>query len=187
MENFLKTISALCPLSPGSLSEISGITTEFEFPKGYLLVKPHTVCRHLFFIEQGLSRTFYLKDGREITDWISPENTFAVSLISFITRQPDRRGIELLEPSAICSLSNEALEKLCRENHEVEHLVRLLLSMGFVQLQQKFDDAHFTPAIERYQKLLASTPELLQRVPLGMIASFLGMTQETLSRIRSRK
>ena len=187
MENFLKTISQLCPLSEKSLVEISLITEEFDFPKRHVLLKPNTVCHDLFFIERGLSRTFYIKDGKEVTDWISLESTFAVSLISFLTNQPDRRSIELLEASTVCILSRENLENLCKEHHEIEHLVRILLSMGFVQLQQKFDDVHFTSALERYKKLLLTAPEILQKVPLGMIASFLGMTQESLSRIRSRK
>lgn len=187
MENLLNTLSSISPLSPKSLFQIEEITREFEFPKEYVLVRPNTVCRHLFFIEKGLSRTFYIKEDKEVTDWLSPENTFAVSLISFITGQPGRRGIHLLEDSRVCSLPKDDLENLCRENHEIDHLIRLLLSMGFVQLQQKFDDIHFTPAFERYRKLLSTSGELLQRVPLGMIASFLGMSQETLSRIRSQK
>lgn len=127
-----------------------------------------------------------MKDGKDITDWISAENSFACSIISFITRKPDRRMIELLEPSVLFSFHYDDFEKLCRKYHDIEHLFRQIVSFGLVQLQQKFDDLHFSTALDRYQTLRATHPTIIQRVPLGMIASYLGITQETLSRIRSQ-
>jgi hypothetical protein len=127
-----------------------------------------------------------LNDGKDVTDWISDENSFACSIISFINRKPDRRIIELLEPSVLFALHYNDLESLCSKHHDIENLFRHLVSFGLVQLQQKFDDLHFSTALKRYQKLMATHPSFIQRVPLGMIASYLGITQETLSRIRSQ-
>lgn len=140
---------------------------------------------HLF-IEKGLSRTFYYKDVKDITDWISTEGTFACSIVSFITRQPDIRNIELLEDSVIWGIHHDDLEKLYSQHHDIERLGRLLVSAGVVQMQHRFDELHFTSASERYKQLLKIHPDIVLRVPLGMIASYLGITQETLSRMRAQ-
>lgn len=187
MQPFFETVNQISPLSAESQEKLAAVMQYHEFEKGHILVKPGSVCNYLYFIEQGLSRTFYHKDEKDITDWISAENTFAVSIISFITRKPDRRGIELLEPSVLYSLHYNDLDKLCNEHHDIERLMRQLISMGMVQLQQKLDDLHFETAVNRYHTLLTTNPTFLQRVPLGMIASYLGITQETLSRIRANK
>jgi CRP-like cAMP-binding protein len=187
MDRFFETVQHLTRLSNESKEALTNAVTFSELPKGYLLTKAGGICNYLFFIEKGLSRTFYYKDGKDITDWISPEGNFAVSIVSFLTRKPDIRSVELLEPSVVGSLSFNDLENLCAKYHEIERFGRLLVSEGIVQMQQRFDDLHFATALERYQKLLNTNPKLLQRVPLGMIASYLGITQETLSRIRARK
>ena len=186
MDKFFETVSQFTNLSAESELALSSVLKRLELPKGHVLVKPDTVCNHTYFIESGLTRTYYFKDGKDITDWLSAENSFAVSIISFITRKPDRRAIELLEPSILFSLHVDDLENLCSKHHDIEKMTRLLISFGLVQLQQKFDDLHFATALQRYQTLMATNPTFMLRVPLGMIASYLGITQETLSRIRSQ-
>lgn len=186
MENFFSAVEQHTELSNESRQDLASRLRELILPKGHILVKPDTVCNFLFFIDSGLTRTYYLKDGKEITDWISDENSFACSIISFITRQPDRRGIDLLENSVIFSLHYKDLDELCHKYHDIETFTRKLVSLGLIQLQQKFDDLHFTPAVDRYRTLMQTNPSFIQRIPLGMIASYLGITQETLSRIRSK-
>lgn len=186
MDKFFEVTSQLTHLSAETREALASIAKKLELPKGHTLVKENTVCNYLYFVEEGLTRTFYFKDGKDVTDWISPENTFAVSILSFITRKPDRRMIELLEPSVLYSFPHDKLEQLYSKFHEIEKLGRLLISSGLVQLQQKFDDMHFATAAQRYQTLMETNPSFLLRVPLGIIASYLGMTQETLSRIRSQ-
>jgi signal-transduction protein with cAMP-binding, CBS, and nucleotidyltransferase domain len=186
MDSFLQAMSQFAKLDTESLDELSAISTRHEFPKGHILLQRNSICNYFYFIEKGLTRTFYIKDGKDITDWISTEGTFAVSLISFINREPDRRTIELLEPSVLYSIGHDDIEALCKQRHIIEHLVRQIVSFGLVQLQRKFDELHFSTAKQRYQNLMETNPTIIQRVPLGMVASFLGMTQETLSRIRSQ-
>ena len=186
MESDFKMVSQNSKLNPVTKLAIEGVLKELEWPRGHILVKQDTVCNYFYFIERGLTRTYYYKDGKDVTDWISDKNSFAVSIISFITRQPDRRIIELLEPSILWAMHYEDFENLCKEYHDFERLGRFLCATGIVQLQRKFDDLHFATASERYQTLMQTNPTYIQRVPLGMIASYLGITQETLSRIRSK-
>ncbi|HXS35460.1 MAG TPA: Crp/Fnr family transcriptional regulator [Flavipsychrobacter sp.] len=186
MEKFFLAIGQFIELSPESKDALASILKRLELPKGHILIRQNIVCNHTYFIEEGLTRTYYYKDDKDITDWLSAENTFAASIVSFITRQPDRRIVELLEPSVLWSIAHDDLEDLYTKYHEIERLGRLLVSYGIVQLQQRFDDLHFATALERYQKLLNTNPTFIQRVPLSMVASYLGVTQETLSRIRSQ-
>lgn len=186
MERFFQTIAQFTNLSDKSKQELSACLKKMELPRGYIIVRQDTVCDFVYFIDYGLTRTYYLKDGKDVTDWISDENTFACSIISFITRKPDRRIIELLEPSLLYALHYNNLEKLSRKHHDIENFYRHIVSFGLVQLQQKFDDQHFSTALQRYQQLMKNHPSFIQRVPLGMIASYLGITQETLSRIRAQ-
>jgi CRP-like cAMP-binding protein len=186
MDKFFTALSQFVPISPESRDALGSKSKKLELPRGHVLVKQNSVCNYLYFIEKGLTRTYYLKDGKDVTDWISTENSFACSIISFITRKPDRRIIELLEPATIFSIHHDDLENLYTRYHDIERLGRLIISTGLIQMQQKFDDLHFATAAQRYHTLMETNPDLILRVPLGMIASYLGITQETLSRIRSQ-
>ncbi len=187
MEKFFQAVDQFMHLSDDSREALSSVLKKIDLHKGDILLKPNTICHYVYFIEKGLTRTFYYKDDKDVTDWLSAENMFAVSIISFITVRPDRRGIELLEDSCLWAIHHDDLEKLCKQYHEVERLSRLLVNFGIIQLQQRFDDLHFASAAQRYQTLMDTNPTFIQRVPLGMIASYLGITQETLSRIRAQK
>ena len=183
---FLEAVSRFTSLSPVSQAALSAVLKRLELEKGHVLVQQNTVCQWVYFIESGLTRTYYYKDGKDITDWLSAEGQFAVSISSFITQQPDRRIVELLEPSVLWAVSHSSLEQLYQQYHDIERLGRLLASHGLLLVQQRFDELHFATALERYRTLMALNPTIVQRVPLGMVASYLGMSAETLSRMRSQ-
>ncbi len=186
MTGFFNLLKDKMQLSPKSREAFLSVMRNEDYSKGHLLVKPGTVCPSIFFVEKGLTRTFYYKDEKDVTDWFSPENTIACSIVSFTTQQADRRGIELLEDSSFWTLDYHDLEMLCEQHHEIERFTRLITAYGMLLIQERFDELHFATAAERYKKLLDHQPAILQRAPLGMIASYLGITQETLSRIRSQ-
>lgn len=187
MEKFFQAIDQFIHLSNESKEALASILLPLDLPKGRTLIHANTICEHAYFIEEGLARTYYIKNGKDVTDWLAAEDSFVVSIVSFLTQQPDRRSVELLERSLLWAVPYKGLEKLYFEFHEIERLGRLLVSHGLVLLQQRFDDLHFATAQERYQKLLQQNPTFIQRVPLRFIASYLGITQETLSRIRAQK
>ncbi len=143
-------------------------------------------CRHLYFLEQGALRGFYNLDGKEITHWFGFENDFVTSFHSFSTQQPAVENIQLLEGSILWAISKEKLMQLLHEYHELERVLRIAYEKYYIRLEERFVNAHFKTATERYQSLLEQAPHIIERVPLGVIASFLGISQETLSRIRAR-
>ena len=186
MDKFFQTVSKYTNLTADSKQEFSGRLKRLEFPKGHLLLMQDKICDYLYFVDTGMLRTFYLKEGKDVTDWFSAENSFACSPISFINRQPDWRAIELLEPSVLYAIHHDAMESLCSKHHDIETFFRRLVNFSLVQMLQKIDALHFSTALQRYKTLMETHPTIIQRVPLGMIASYLGITQETLSRIRSQ-
>ena len=186
MKAFFEPVARFGALRDESKAALTAVGKRLELPKRHVLVKADSVSTHIYFIEKGLARTYYYKDGRDVTDWLSAENDFVGSIVSFLVQRPDRRIVALLEPSVLWAFPHRGLEELYVKHSELERLGRLLTGWGFVQLQERFDDLHFATAAQRYETLLANHPTFIERVPLGIIASYLGITQETLSRIRAQ-
>lgn len=156
------------------------------FSKGAHLITEGQTCRHLYFLESGALRGFYNLDGKEITHWFAFQDDFVTSFHSFITGQPAVESIRLLEGSILWSISKQALTGLMNSHHEIERLVRIAYENYYIRLEERYVNAQFKTAAERYAGLLTQMPHIVERVPLGYIASYLGISQETLSRIRSR-
>jgi CRP-like cAMP-binding protein len=186
MQHFLNHISNYYQISEEAKAALTECFVKLEFSKNDLLLKEGNVCRHLYFIEQGALRGFYNLDGKEITHWFGFENDFVTSFHSFITGQAAVENIQLLEYTTLWAIPKEKLLPLFDRFHETERLVRIIYEKYYIRLEERFVNAQFKTAAERYESLLADAPHILNRVPLGYIAAYLGITQETLSRIRSR-
>ncbi|HEY8937034.1 MAG TPA: Crp/Fnr family transcriptional regulator, partial [Cyclobacteriaceae bacterium] len=131
-------------------------------------------------------RGFYNLDGKEVTYWFGFENTFVTSFYSFITKKPSVENIQLIEDCILWSISYENVHKLYDQHPDIERLGRIMNERYYVMLEERFVSNHFKEAKERYENLMVTSPHILQRIPLGYIASYLGISQETLSRIRSK-
>jgi len=186
LELLISYIRTYSPLSNDAEQALHSCFEKLVLPKNEFLVTEAKVCRHLYFLEQGAIRGYYLLDGKEITHWFAFENDFVTSSHSFITGQPAVENIQLLEGSVLWSISKEKLTGLFNQYHDIERLVRIAYEKYYIRLEERFVNAQFKTAAELYEGLLRRTPHILERVPLGMIASYLGISQETLSRIRSR-
>lgn len=152
----------------------------------YLLTEGKT-CRHLYFLEQGALRGHYNLEGKEVTHWFAFAQDFVTSFHSYITQRPAVESIQLLEGSVLWSISKEKLTGLMNRHHQIERLVRIAYENYYIRLEERYVNAQFKTAAERYQALLQQTPHMVERVPLGYIASYLGISPETLSRIRGRR
>lgn len=157
-----------------------------QMDKGELLLKTGQVCHRLYFIEQGAVRGYYYAEGKEITHWFGFETDIVTSFHSFIQQNPSVENIETIEPLTAWSISRKDLYALYDKHPSIERLGRLTCEKYYVRLEERYVNAHFKTALKRYQDLLNQSSHIIQRVPLGQIASYLGISQETLSRIRSK-
>lgn len=166
--------------------ELMGKTTLEDVRKGKRLLDIGDVCRKMYIVEQGLLRFYYIEKGKDITHWFIFEGNFITEADSFFQQTPSDYAIETLEDSLVRSISYEDLEYMFQKYPEFERTGRLLATEMALQLGEKLKDLQFRTASERYEKLLSEHPGILQRVPLGHIASYLGITQQSLSRIRAQ-
>lgn len=169
------------------ISDFRAITTTDTFPKHHLLHQEGNICNHLYFIEKGVARSYYHKEGKDITAHFAIENGGITAIDSFIQRKKSRYNLEILEDAIVHSLSHQDIQLLLDKNPPYEKFIRLFLEQIYVDLAERIEDLLFYNAKERYDNLILKNPNLFQRVNLGHIASYIGVTQETLSRIRSQK
>ncbi len=186
MHNFLAHIKNYALLSPEAQEAMQSCFEEITVYKNQLLVKEGQICRNLYFVQNGALRGFYNLDGKEITHWFSFENDFVTSFHSFITQKAAVENIQAIETTTLFSISKEKLTQLFDQFHETERLVRIIYEKYYIRLEERFVNAQFKKAKERYEQLIQDSPQMLNRVPLGYIAAYLGISQETLIRIRGR-
>ena len=144
------------------------------------------VCQHIYFMKKGFARGFFNQDGKDITLWFAVENDIATSLYSIVTQKPSFENIEILENSILYAISHDNLQHLYHQYPEFNLIGRRFVEKYYVELMARTMSLQFQTAKERYQQLLTHQPQLLQRASLGYIASYLGISQETLSRIRAK-
>jgi CRP-like cAMP-binding protein len=186
IHQFLQHLNNYVQLSTEAQDALYSCLEEVTYNKNEYLVTEGKVCRYLYFLQDGALRGFYNLEGKEITYWFAFEEDFVTSFYSFISQKPAVENIQLLEGSILYRISKDQLNTLMASHHEIERLVRIAYEKYYLRLEERFINAQFKTATERYQDLLQQSPHILERVPLGYIASYLGISQETLSRVRSR-
>lgn len=177
----------ISPLSDASMQAFLAAWKSWTVPKDFLLLRKHAVADYIFFIQKGIARIYYHKKEKEITEWIAPDATFFLSITSFFQRTPGNLIIQTLETSEVMGIHYNDLHALAARYHDIETLYRKMLALSLMLSQERMESIQFESAEERYKKLVKNNPQFLQRVPLTYIASFLGVTLETLSRIRASK
>lgn len=186
--NLITYISNFISISKPLETEINSTTKTVVFPKGQILINSNERGDSMFFIVKGLVRGYYLDDdGKEVTNWFAQESEFATCFYSFITNTTSFEIIETLEDCELIQIPHSSLQNLYSKFRETERIGRIITETYYIKLEERILNLQFKSAKERYQKLALSKPSLLQRASLGQIASYLGITQETLSRIRAEK
>lgn len=155
-----------------------------QYEKGQDIQRIGHTCQHLYFIQHGLARIYYQKDDQEVTEFFAQENEWIIRVESLFTGVPSRKGIQCLESSQLISIAATALFA-CYENHpNIERLFKKIFEQMHIETVRRIESLQLNSATERYQELLRNNPSLLLRVPQKLIASYLGITPESLSRIR---
>lgn len=174
-----------CMLNREQLHELAGILTCKKYKKGEKVLNEGEVCRSMLYIEKGLTRQFYFKYDKDLTEHIAYEGGVVICLESYLKEEPTRLMIETLEPTVLWEIPKDRMEQLSQEDAAIGAWYRRIFELSLIESQIKADTLRFEPAHERYSKLLQLHPEILKRAPLVYIASLLQMTPETLSRVRS--
>lgn len=172
-------------LSDSAGNEIERNFKVQKFPKGKLIVKAGKIIDQVHFVVKGCFRYYHIKGQKTITYWFEFENFFITSLCSFTTGKPSREYIEALEDSVVLSIANKDLRKLHDHYHEFERLSRLITEDYARRLQNRILGLQIPKATLRYLHLMKTEPQVIKRVPLSYISSYLNISQETLSRIRA--
>lgn len=172
-------------LERDSVHAMADILVHKKYKKGEVILNEGEVCECIRYIERGMTRQFYFKYDKEVTEHIGYEGGMIICLESYLKQEPTRLMIETLEPTVLWEIDKKEIERLSLERADIGLLYRRFFEYSLIDSQVKADTLRFEPAHERYNKLLQLHPEILKRAPLVYIASLLQMTPETLSRVRS--
>ena len=167
--------------------ELTNRVSVVNFKKGELVHNADTVCTKSYFIQNGLLRTYFIKDGKEISEYFSSEEEWVNSPRSFRQRQLDIYYIDAIENTEAFCLHVNDLVYLFDHFPEMERYARLSMGTVFGHFMDRITSLRFTTAKEKYVHFCETYQGIYHRIPLGMVASYLGITQETLSRIRAEK
>ena len=185
MENTLAKIKSIYPLAPVHLNLLLNELRYLELPKNQLIISAGKTERSLYFMESGIARAYLDGADNRITFWFGMEGDLMFSYHSYINNQPGYEHIELLSNSKVYELKTEALVNLYNQHTALANWGRKLAELELIKTEERYIARLFKPAKERYIELLQAYPDLVQRIQLGHIASYLGVTQVTLSRIRA--
>jgi CRP-like cAMP-binding protein len=173
-------------LEEGSLNAIVKYSSYLKCTKGTKLISEGKRHRYIYLIIKGSVKSYYLKDSKEVCMWFSLENEI-IGTTSTIQGDTSKETIELLEDSELIKLNIEKIKELTQTDLSISNMLNNLWEEHTIFLEERLYQLQFMNSHERYKALIKDTPEILQRVSLTDIASFLGVSRETLSRIRAKK
>jgi CRP/FNR family transcriptional regulator, anaerobic regulatory protein len=182
-------INTIYPLPATVMEDVLGHLQYLEYPKNYFLLKEGRTCRCLWFLMKGAVRYFYVhEDGKEHNVWFSFDNDIVADASSLVSQKASEENIQLLEDSELYAIEYIDLQNLLQKHHSFAlWYIKLIEKYYIAQIEDRVADLQFLSAKQRYEKLLTQFPNISNRINLGYIASYLNITQETLSRIRAGK
>ncbi|GAA0876055.1 Crp/Fnr family transcriptional regulator [Wandonia haliotis] len=187
-EKILNEIGGIyLPLTNECKQEFIANSKVSTFKRGEVVVREGQFSKKAYLIVEGCSRAYYLKDGKDISDWFTFENQFMAPIVSFFSEKPSPHYVEFVEDSTVLEFSKDTLDKLTDKHHDFERFISKVVTETMLGLCERLYTIQFNKADDRYKHLLSIYPNITSRIPLTHIASYLGITLETLSRIRNPK
>jgi CRP-like cAMP-binding protein len=180
--NYFRTFNALSKEAENAIAEICSV---IHIEKNKDLQSIGHTCKTIYFINKGVARIYYYLDGNDITESFAFENNIIARVESLFTGKPSRKAIQILENAEIIAINSNKLFELYDSFPEIERLFRKIFEAAYVDTVNRIEGLQFHSAEERYNTLINDAPDLLKRVALKYIASYLGITQVSLSRIRA--
>lgn len=181
-----KIIQSLLEFSEESYDLLVKIATQKEVRKNQLLFQPDKPTNKLLFLKKGLLRGYKLIDGKDYTHHFYFENWFATDFSSFLNNTNSLMFIESIEETHYYEFKKEDLLDLYNRSHQLERLGRIIAESAFLTTVEKLADLQLLDLNEKYKALVERNPGLFQRVPQKYIASYLGVSEQSLSRIKKQ-
>lgn len=186
IENLIARLNGLHPMSEELTQKIMSITRITSHSKKTILLKEGEINNHICMVISGLVRSYYLNEEKEITSRLMDEGFIITSWISFYTRKPGNEFLETIEDTTLACVHYNDIQKLYDEFPEFNIIGRKQVEYSFYMSELRTRMLRKHTAEEKYRFFLENHPNLLQRVALKHVATYLGMNEETLSRVRSQ-
>ena len=178
-------IDNIYPLPERSKALLKEMIFEIAYPKAFILFKVNRIASKVYFIKKGMVRAYANPEEEEITFWFGKEGDAVISMKNYVENQKGYETIELLEPCDLYEIQTEDLRKLYNTDIHIANWGRKFAEQELIKIEERLISRQCKTALERYKELMDKNPDLLQRVQLTHIASYLGITPVSLSRIRS--
>lgn len=181
----IQTLNFISPLSAALDQRFRETLKEEHWPRKHHLLREGQKSQKIYFINKGFARAYYFtREGRECTSWFMGKGELMISVYSFYTQQSAAENIELLEESELLSMTWNQLQGIYADFPEYNYTGRIVTEKYYQLSEERAVLLRTLTARERYERLLETHPGILQKAYLGQIASYLGISQETLSRVR---
>ena len=180
-------IGNMFPLSDDHIDFINRNTFHKKLDKGKFLLKPGEVCEHYYFIASGILRSFLRFGSKEVTVWINPENEITTAIRSMTNNRPAEEYIQAIEDSELVVFPFVSMKEMYERFPEMNMVGRMLLEEYYAASEERVYICKIPDAHSRYRHFNETRPELVNRIPLKYVASYLGITLETLSRLRAKR
>ncbi len=185
-EMLSNVIQQISPVTPTNLQKIINNFEFITFDKDAVILKDNEIPTYCYFVVKGIVRVYYNTDGRQIIDWFAEEGTFIGNLYGYITKS----GFDIyesLEEVELLRAKYTDIEQLLSHTHEIERVARKLIELYYVRYVERSHQLKGLPAEEKYRLFVKNYGKFVSRIPLKYIADYLGITSETLSRIRAKE
>ena len=167
------------------LDILESVLVPRKYAKGTIILKEGEQCQSIIYIHRGLLRQFYFKNGKEVTEYLAVDGDIVMCIESLFKEEPSYLQVEALENTILYELPKQRLEQVALHNVNIQILYRKILEESLIISQVHADLLRFETAENRYRRMTRQMPQVVLRAPLVHIASYLQMTPETLSRVRS--
>lgn len=185
LNKFLNYLSDISPVSEEAMEGVKNLSSAVHIKKNNNLQSIGQTCRTIYFVVEGIARINYFKEDKDVTEYFAFENDMIIRAESLFTGRPSHKAIQAISDTTFIAIPATPLFGLFEKYHEVERLFRKIVERSYVDTINRLESLQFHTAEERYRDLIKKSPAVVREIPLKYIASYLGITQVSLSRIRA--